>query len=145
MKKSTIRTEKRPKKFRFFGRTQYCLTNTRLSGVLFFVQNKKNDCKTLPFVYIIKTECGIPRCSQQTEEEHRMNEKNSPLFTRWKIGNAESKNRIVQLLPARDRKRLAQRRLLPLRMRGTASSQGGDRLIMPKGLIIKIIHKEIAV
>ena len=74
-----------------------------------------------------------------------MNEKYSPLFTPWKIGNAESKNRIVQLLPARDRKRLAQRRLLPLRMRGTASSQGGDRLIMPKGLIIKIIHKEIAV
>ena len=56
MKKSTIRTEKRPKKFRFFGRTQYCLTNTRLSGVLFFVQNKKNDCKTLSFVYIIKTD-----------------------------------------------------------------------------------------
>ena len=78
MKKSTIRTEKRPKKFRFFGRTQYCLTNTRLSGVLFFVQNKKNDCKTLSFVYIIKTECGIPRCSQQTEEEHRMNEKTLP-------------------------------------------------------------------
>ena len=81
MKKSTIRTEKRPKKFRFFGRTQYCLTNTRLSGVLFFVQNKKNDCKTLPFVCKIKTERGIPRCSQQTEEEHRMNEEYSPLFT----------------------------------------------------------------
>ena len=91
MKKSTIRTEKRPKKFRFFGRTQYCLTNTRLSGVLFFVQNKKNDCKTLPFVYIIKTECGIPRCSQQTEEEHRMNEKNTPLFTLWKSGNERSR------------------------------------------------------
>ena len=91
MKKSTIRTEKRPKKFRFFGRTQYCLTNTRLSGVLFFVQNKKNDCKTLSFVYIIKTECGIPRCSQQTEEEHRMNEKNSPLFTLWKSGNERSR------------------------------------------------------
>ena len=91
MKKSTIRTEKRPKKFRFFGRTQYCLTNTRLSGVLFFVQNKKNDCKTLPFVYIIKTECGIPRCSQQTEEEHRMNEKYSPLFTLWKSGNERSR------------------------------------------------------
>ena len=91
MKKSTIRTEKRPKKFRFFGRTQYCLTNTRLSGVLFFVQNKKNDCKTLSFVYIIKTECGIPRCSQQTEEEHRMNEKNTPLFTLWKSGNERSR------------------------------------------------------
>ena len=91
MKKSTIRTEKRPKKFRFFGRTQYCLTNTRLSGVLFFVQNKKNDCKTLPFVYIIKTECGIPRCSQQTEEEHRMNEKYSPLCTLWKSGNERSR------------------------------------------------------
>ena len=75
-----------------------------------------------------------------------MNEKYSPLFTPlWKIGNAEIKNRIVQLLPARDRKRLVQRRLLPLRMRGTVSPQGGDRLIMPKGLIIKIIHKEIAV
>ena len=74
-----------------------------------------------------------------------MNEKYSPLFTLWRIGNAESKNRIVQLLPARDRKRLARRRLLPLRMRGTVSPQGGDRLIMPKGLIIKIFYKENAV